>query len=82
MSDSTWVETTDAATRVRAVALTVTEPRTAGWIAEEAEVARNTAEKHLERLVESTEVRRIESDNAVRYRPDELTRYFKSYASS
>ncbi|MCH7661367.1 MAG: winged helix-turn-helix transcriptional regulator [Euryarchaeota archaeon] len=74
---STWTEQRDGAARVRAVALTISEPRTAGWIAEEADVSRNTARKHLDRLVETNELERVESGGTVLYRPDELTRYFR-----
>jgi predicted ArsR family transcriptional regulator len=49
-----WKERTTAFDRVRSVALAVSEPRTAAWIAGEAAVAENTARRHLGRLVDLT----------------------------
>ena len=47
-----WSEQTSALDRVISVALTLDRPRTAGWVADEAQVTEKTARSHLERLVE------------------------------
>lgn len=55
MSDDSgrrWTGGLSAAERVEAVALTVDEPRTANWIATDAEIAHETATKYLTRLTD------------------------------
>lgn len=47
-----WVETTSAFDRVRSVAFSLQQPRTAGRVAEDAHVSEKTARDHLQRLVE------------------------------
>jgi Fic family protein len=56
---------------VRSVAQTVSEPRSASWIAEEAAVSENTARGHLQRLVEMNVLRSFE-DGTTTYAPDPL----------
>lgn len=68
--DAAWVAQTSAFDRVRAVALSLSEPRSATWIAEEALVAENTARRHLERLVDLHILRSDTTERAVRYYPD------------
>ncbi|WP_435183678.1 DUF7342 family protein [Halobellus sp. EA9] len=68
----TWKAHQTAFDRVRSVALTLSEPRSAGWIAERARVADNTARDHLQRLVEMDVLRTTATDGATRYAPDPL----------
>lgn len=69
---SAWKEHESAFDRVRSVAVTLSQPRTAGWIAEQAAVAGNTARNHLERLVEMNVVETVSEEEMTRYRPDPL----------
>ncbi|MFB6194494.1 MAG: ArsR family transcriptional regulator [Halobaculum sp.] len=66
-----WKRHTTAFDRVRSVATTVGEPRSASWIADEAAVAENTARGHLDRLVELGVLRATE-EGVTRYAPDPL----------
>lgn len=74
MSDSQWVQTwtenASAFDRVRSVAMTVSEPQTATWIAERAEVAETTARDHLDRLAEIGMLVTDDSEGATTYTPD------------
>ncbi|QKY21757.1 hypothetical protein B4589_012565 [Halolamina sp. CBA1230] len=65
----------DAEARVRHVASTRTEPRNAGWIADEANVSRDTAVKYLERMVEQGDLEAVETDRGIGYKPDEVTQF-------
>lgn len=67
-----WKEHTSAFDRVRSVAQTVSRPRSASWIAEEAAVAPNTARDHLDRLVELNVLREVTGETATLYEPDPL----------
>jgi predicted ArsR family transcriptional regulator len=67
-----WKEHQSAFDRVRAVAVTVSEPKSADWIAEQAHVAGNTARDHLQRLVEMNVLRTVSGDTATQYEPDPL----------
>ncbi|QLH76907.1 ArsR family transcriptional regulator [Halosimplex rubrum] len=68
--DATWKKHTSGFDRVQSVALTLTEPRTAGWIADEALVAENTARRHLQRLVDLNILTAATDSDAVTYYPD------------
>jgi hypothetical protein len=70
-----WPDATDAAERVRHVALTRTEPRNAGWIATEADVSRDTAVKYLSRMVEQGDLEAVETVEGTCYRPDPVTQF-------
>ena len=72
-----WPENTDAAERVRHVALTRTEPQNAGWIAEEADVSRDTAVKYLERMVEQGDLEVVETNEGTSYKPDSVTQFLR-----
>lgn len=67
-----WTAAESAFDRVRSVAVTLTQPRSADWIAEHAEVAGNTARSHLRRLVEMNVLEAVSDRGATRYRPDPL----------
>lgn len=68
--DEAWKAHTSSFDRVQSVALTVSEPRTAGWIADEALVAENTARRHLERLADLDVLTADGDGGAVTYYPD------------
>jgi len=70
-----WAEELSAAERVEAVALTVSEPRTANWIATEAEVAHETATKYLKRLVDDSKLRAETHGQQTAYAPDPVGQY-------
>ena len=67
-----WRENTSAFDRVRSIAVTLSQPRTADWIAEEALVAGNTARDHLQRLVEMNVLQTVSGEQATLYQPDPL----------
>jgi predicted ArsR family transcriptional regulator len=71
MSD-TWVQNTAAFDRVKGVALTVSEPRTAGWIASEAQVSENTARNHLTRLADLGVLTTTTTEQGTGYAPDPI----------
>jgi predicted transcriptional regulator len=56
--------------RVRMVARQLSEPRTANWIASEAEWSHEPTKRVLERLVDDTVLRRDESGTHITYSPD------------
>lgn len=67
-----WKEHTTAFDRVQSVATTVSQPRSASDIADEAHVAENTARDHLERLVNLNVLLKTERDDGAFYSPDPL----------
>ena len=75
MSSTEPTEHTTAA-QVRAVAMTVREPKNAGEIADSAGVARNTAEKYLRQLVATNTLTTIQRGRETCYYPDPVTQYF------
>jgi DNA-binding transcriptional ArsR family regulator len=74
--DPEWVETwkanASAFDRVKSVTMTLTEPRPASWIADEAAVAPNTVRDHLGRLVDLGVVTASEESGTRHYYPDPL----------
>ena len=72
-----WSESLSAEARVRAVALTVGEPRTANWIAEEAAVAHGTATKYLSQLVADRQLVADQGGDRTTYRPDPVGQYLR-----
>jgi len=67
---------TEKVDRIREVSMTVREPKNAGEIADTAGVARNTAEKYLNRLVEADKLTTIQRGRETCYYPDPVTQYF------
>lgn len=67
-----WTERTSAFDRVRSVASTVSRPRSASYVAEEAHVAENTARDHLERLVDMNVLLKTDREGTTVYSPDPL----------
>lgn len=70
-----WTESASARERVRSVALTLGEPRTANWVATEADVAHETAKKYLDQLVEDGKLISEASGEQTVYRPDRIGLY-------
>lgn len=70
-----WTEAQSTSERVRAVALTIGQPRTANWIAGEADVAHETAKKYLVQLADDGQLVAEESDDRTTYRPDPVGQY-------
>ena len=68
-----WTEKETARERVETVATTLSEPRTANWVAEQAEVQWDTAKTHLDDLVESGVLLVTEEGT---YVPDPTRAYF------
>lgn len=81
MTDSqrqdSWADGLSGADRVEAVALTVSEPRTANWIADEADVAHATAKKYLSRLAADGALREETQDGHTTYQPDPVSQYLR-----
>ena len=75
MSDPPTTDHTDKLDRIHETAMTVREPRNAGEIAESAGVARNTAEKYLNQLVEADRLAVEKRGRETRYYPDPVTQY-------
>lgn len=73
--EPSWPGNMDAAERVRHVALTRIEPQNAGWIADEADVSRDTAVKYLTRLVEQGDLETIKTSHGDSYKPDGVTQF-------
>lgn len=70
--NDTWVEHTSAFDRVKDVALMLSEPRTAAWIAEEATVSENTARNHLGRLADLGVLSTTSTPEGTGYYPDPI----------
>ena len=68
-----WTESMTARERVETIATTLEEPRTANWVAEQAEVKWDTAKKHLDDLVDAGTLLVTDDD---RYVPDPTRAYF------
>lgn len=68
----TWTQQSSAFDRIRSVAVTVSQPRPASYIAEEARVTENTAREHLARLVEMGVLLKSNSEGQNLYSPDPL----------
>lgn len=71
----TWTEALSAAERVRTVALSLGEPRTANWVASEAEVAHETARKYLSQLESEGQLETVTVGEQTGYRPDPVGGY-------
>ncbi|MEF8757403.1 MAG: ArsR family transcriptional regulator [Halobacteriales archaeon] len=65
-----WIEETSAFDRVRSVAFSLQQPRTAGQVAESAHVAEKTARDHLRRLVDMDVLLEETGEGPTTYYPD------------
>ncbi|WP_434522810.1 DUF7342 family protein [Halorubrum sp. AS12] len=68
----TWKEHASAFDRIKSVTMTLSEPRSAPWIAEQAAVSPNTARDHLRRLVDLGVVAESDDGGTRHYYPDPL----------
>lgn len=68
--DEAWRAHTSGFDRVQSVALALSEPRSAAWIADEALVAENTARRHLQRLADLNVLTAATDGSATTYYPD------------
>lgn len=68
----TWKDHATAFNRVKSVTMTVMEPRSASWIAEEAAVSPNTARNHLRQFTDLGVVTATDDDGIRQYYPDPL----------
>lgn len=64
-----WKDDRTPRERVRQIAETVTDPASANWVSEQADVGWQTAKDELEQLADRGELRRVGEDD-VRYVPD------------
>jgi predicted ArsR family transcriptional regulator len=69
-----WTDSMTARERVETIATTLSEPRTANWVAEQADVKWDTAKRHLDDLVASGVL--VETDGG-EYVPDPTRAYFE-----
>lgn len=69
---TTWKEHTTGFDRVRSVASTLEEPKTASWIAEEAHVSEPTTRDHLSRLVDLGVLTTEDTSKGRTYYPDPI----------
>ncbi|WP_276282849.1 DUF7342 family protein [Halorussus caseinilyticus] len=67
----------DTSARVRHVALTQTEPRTAEWVAREADVPREIAVTYLEQMVEQGNLEVVETAEERSYKLDRVTQFLR-----
>ena len=65
-----WKDGRSPRERVRHIAETVTDPVSANWVAEQADVGWQTARDELEQLSDRGDLRRVDRGDAVRYVPD------------
>lgn len=70
-----WKEDRPARGRVRRIARTVTDPVSANWVAEQADVGWQTARDELDQLADRGVLRRLDRDGDVRYVPDFTRQY-------
>lgn len=72
-----WKDGMESADRVRAVAEMLTEPRSASWVAEQAQVNYKTGRKYLDKLVADGRLRTTESKQETRYYPNPRVQFFE-----
>lgn len=76
-----WDDEMESVDRVRAIATTLTEPKSAGYIATNAAVSPTTARKQLRRMVEADELDERSVDGKTRYYPNPTLQYLKEISS-
>lgn len=77
----TWTSGLSARERVRAIATTLTRPRSVEWVREEAGISSwQTAKDELEMLAEFGQVLAVEVDGNTKYAPNYQRRYFAELA--
>ena len=65
-----WKDEFSPRERVRHIVETVTDPVSANWVAEQADVGWQTAKDELEQLATRGTLRRVDTEGSVRYVPD------------
>lgn len=75
-----WEEEMAGVDRVISVALSIKQPRTVDWIADQAGVSPTTARDHLERLVDLHVLSAVEQRGAKTYYPDSAYQRFREVA--
>jgi predicted ArsR family transcriptional regulator len=65
-----WIEQTKGIERVIDIVLTVEQPQTAGWIAEEAHVSEQSAREHLDLIADLGIVTATKARGVTKYQPD------------
>ena len=73
-----WSDELGSRERVRAIARTLSRPRSVNWVGREADVSWGTAKDELNRLVEYGQLERVYpegDDTSPQYAPDHRTRY-------
>jgi len=73
----TWKEQTKAVERVIDVMLSLEQPRTAGWISDEALASEQTVREHLEMLADLGVVAATKARGVTKYQPDAAYLRFK-----
>lgn len=76
-STEVWKKHTGPFDRVRSVSQSLSTPRTASWIAAEANVSERTARDHLNRLVEMTVLLEFDDNGTTTYTPDPIFQRFQ-----
>lgn len=72
-----WKAQTKGIDRVISVAMTLGQPRTAKWVADEAHVSVKTAREHLDRLVELQTLTKTEAHGTTTFAPDEAYQRYR-----
>lgn len=67
-----WKQYRSAFDQVRSIIATVSEPKSADWVAEQAHLTENTTRDHLQRLVEINVIQIIPGETATQYVSDPL----------
>lgn len=72
-----WVEETKGVERIISVAITTSEPHTAEWIADQAQVSEQTARDHLKTFSDLGIVAMITASGVTRYHADEAFIHYR-----
>ena len=75
---ASWSETMSARERVRAVARTLSQPRSTQWISEQASVGWGTADSELGNLAERGDLERVEREGTTWYVPNRTRLLFEA----
>lgn len=75
-SPSVWRDDMESEDRVRAVAEMLTQPRSASWVADQAQVDYKTARKYLTKLVNDNRLLTTDRSQTTLYYPDPREQFF------
>ena len=76
-SPAVWPENAETEDRVRSVAEMLTQPRSATWVADQADVNYKTARKYLTQLVEDNRLRTMDRGQTTLYYPNPREQFFQ-----